>query len=238
MKKVRAFTLVELLVVVTIISLLVSILTPSLQRAKGLAKEAVCLTRLHGFMNAIYMYAGANRGRIPIGPDDPMSPPMPPLPYNTVASNQLWIGSLKTYNGCGGLIKAEIPTEDFFFCPGDTSGDPKEELEKLFDRGDEDAYGSYLYRQLDQAESPRLDSMGRNDDGLRVKVLILDMNSSMPGLPERSNHGGLKVNIAFIDGHATTHDNTDERFSLRRQDIVNPFARLDEILKEADRLGQ
>jgi len=53
----RAFTLIELLVVIAIISLLVSILLPSLNRAKSLAKEVLCLTRQKQIGTAIMMYA-------------------------------------------------------------------------------------------------------------------------------------------------------------------------------------
>jgi prepilin-type N-terminal cleavage/methylation domain-containing protein/prepilin-type processing-associated H-X9-DG protein len=52
----RCFTLIELLVVVAIISLLISILTPSLSRARQQAKATVCMTRLSEFMKALVMY--------------------------------------------------------------------------------------------------------------------------------------------------------------------------------------
>ena len=56
-KGLKGFTLIELLVVIAIISLLVSILLPSLTRAKELAKRAVCCSNLKGAGIAMYMYA-------------------------------------------------------------------------------------------------------------------------------------------------------------------------------------
>ncbi|MCK4343132.1 MAG: type II secretion system protein [Phycisphaerae bacterium] len=61
----RGFTLIELLVVVAIISLLMSILTPSLSRARQQAKSTVCLTRLREFMNGLTAYSNDNEFQLP-----------------------------------------------------------------------------------------------------------------------------------------------------------------------------
>ncbi|MBN1553958.1 MAG: type II secretion system protein [Phycisphaerae bacterium] len=62
----RGFTLIELLVVIAIISLLVSILLPSLTLAKELAKRAVCASQLRGIVTAAAMYASDDaQGNIP-----------------------------------------------------------------------------------------------------------------------------------------------------------------------------
>ena len=61
----RGFTLIELLVVIAIIALLVSILLPSLQQAKELARRAVCMSNLHGLGVTFHFYAEDNNGWMP-----------------------------------------------------------------------------------------------------------------------------------------------------------------------------
>ena len=63
--RLRAFTLIELLVVMAIISLLMSILTPSLSRARQQAKSTVCLTRMSEFMKALIMYGSDYDSQLP-----------------------------------------------------------------------------------------------------------------------------------------------------------------------------
>ena len=56
MRKASAFTLIELLVVIAIIALLVSILVPSLTRARDMARKAVCSTTMSSHGKAVAMY--------------------------------------------------------------------------------------------------------------------------------------------------------------------------------------
>jgi prepilin-type N-terminal cleavage/methylation domain-containing protein len=63
----RGFTLVELLVVIGIIAVLISILLPSLNKAREAAKRAQCLSNLRQFGQYLTLYANAYKGQIPIG---------------------------------------------------------------------------------------------------------------------------------------------------------------------------
>jgi prepilin-type N-terminal cleavage/methylation domain-containing protein/prepilin-type processing-associated H-X9-DG protein len=61
----RAFTLVELLVVIGIIAILIAILLPTLNRARENANKLKCLSNLRQVGMTFMLYANANKGRLP-----------------------------------------------------------------------------------------------------------------------------------------------------------------------------
>ncbi len=64
-RKWTGFTLIELLVVVAIIALLISILLPSLSRARAQGRDTVCKSNLHQFGLATNYYVQENRELLP-----------------------------------------------------------------------------------------------------------------------------------------------------------------------------
>ena len=68
-RKSKAFTLIELLVVIAIIALLVSILLPSLKRAKDLAKQAACSANMRAMGVSFAMYANESDDWLPAAID-------------------------------------------------------------------------------------------------------------------------------------------------------------------------
>ena len=232
-----AFTLIELLVVVAIIALLLAVLMPALSRARAQSKLSVCLANLRQIGAAIHEYGMQHSGAIPRGPASPL-PYFSEQSWDEWATNQVWIGFMREPNALGPLLANDLREPRVLFCPADDTNDPIEELDKLEHQPDEDAFCSYLYRQLDQTTRDRLEHLGFNGLEMPARALALDANSLGPGDLERTNHEARQVNILYLDSHASTVENREDVFSLRAQDYADFPAsvehRLNEILVAAD----
>jgi prepilin-type N-terminal cleavage/methylation domain-containing protein len=94
----RGFTLVELLVVVTIIAVLVGLLFPAVQRVRDSAARTQCQSNLKQIGLAIHGYAGANYGQLP--------PLISAPPTNNVPNQQNFFFSILPYLEQDNLYRA------------------------------------------------------------------------------------------------------------------------------------
>ena len=214
------FTLVELLVVVSIIALLIAILLPSLKGARAQAKQTLCLNNCHQMAIAMQQYSLDHRDHFPAsgGHGNPSEDP-----------EGWWLNILARY----------VNTPELFRCPEDKaknfvdwnvidwedfSQEEKDELE-------EQHWGSYALNYLFVKEpDPFCENMGRIRQPASAIVVseaptewkgadhthpekFLD---NWPELPKRllagDRHRG-QSNYIFADGHVE---------SLSYKNTLNP----------------
>ncbi len=96
MGKRRGFTLVELLVVISIIALLMAILMPALNRARELGRRAVCMGNLKQLALAWVMYADENDGDLVNGEagDWSRTRPNPTPPPTDIVIQPPWVSDI------------------------------------------------------------------------------------------------------------------------------------------------
>jgi prepilin-type N-terminal cleavage/methylation domain-containing protein len=114
----RAFTLVELLVVVAIIALLLALLTPALKRVKAESQKVACQSQLRGIHLAHSSRASDNRGEIAFLP-----------PNGRYGTTFLWqpyfygaFPNIDSWAGAGLLWRTDYITDPrILYCPANTS---------------------------------------------------------------------------------------------------------------------
>src|SRR6516162_6568794 len=98
--RLRAFTLVELLVVIGIIAVLVGILLPALSKARQQANVVACMSNLRTIGLAINMYASANGQYLPFGYwDGSPVPPGSPADFTKASDWRALLQSILTKQG-------------------------------------------------------------------------------------------------------------------------------------------
>ncbi|MBI1367733.1 MAG: prepilin-type N-terminal cleavage/methylation domain-containing protein [Planctomycetes bacterium] len=231
----RAFTLIELLVVIAIIALLISILLPSLAKARDVSKSVVCGTQLKQLYMAAVLYSYDYKSELP-GPREWVD--------NSIA----WFDSWKTPAAVtkGTLYKYTGQKDALYLCPKFIDVCPKG-VTPAFSYamniyfilpGQVGAKGWAGYPSLRRTtdvkhpaslmlfaeQNPWVTSYNGNamDDGLFAATL----DPKVPGPPFSdalaTYHNGAdldtgKGDAAFVDGHVATHS------ILETYDIATPI---------------
>ncbi len=114
----KAFTLVELLVVIAVVALLAALLIPAISRSKQKARQTGCISNLHQLGIALQNFVADNHaypsGSPPIGGD-----------LQTWLDQQTWIGQV-AHGGLGASqpISTNSLKSTVFHCPSDTDASP------------------------------------------------------------------------------------------------------------------
>lgn len=185
----KAFTLIELLVVIAIIALLVSILLPSLNRAKDLAKRVICSSNLHNVAIASVLYATEN--------NDAFAPRYYVWNPHHVRAEENKMGFQLAVDG------GYIPDINVLFCPADSY--TPEDFWPYLGNGIEEHYCSFAQREETRTDDFRLSNTG----GL---TFASDRFYHVPGSLNYypvSEHGD-GWNVVTFDGTARWQSKTDE----------------------------
>jgi prepilin-type N-terminal cleavage/methylation domain-containing protein len=104
----RAFTLIEMLVVIAIIAVLAALLIPALSAAKAKAKQSACISNLRQIYHGINLYL------------DDQSNGSPGNTNSTHTPFVSWTAYRQLINNYVGVKAASSPGDKVFACPADT----------------------------------------------------------------------------------------------------------------------
>jgi prepilin-type N-terminal cleavage/methylation domain-containing protein len=249
----RAFTLVELLVVIAIIAILAALLLPALAAAKANSKRIACISNLRQIGVAVRAYSMDYGGLIPYGPK--AQPVTTPFDFYTSTGAPTSLISLASGApvALGLMLSGALASQPrVLFCPG--SDQPLNDSAQLALVGVGQAQCSYYYRHagntnlFDTTGGPfvpdhiRLDNLGNNNYGQPIRALAIDTEFlcspalALFGVTPSTHHQQKFADILFSDGHAVTRPNASGQFTVNLPlgDSQQAFAMILGVLEQAD----
>lgn len=228
-----AFTLIELLVVIAIIALLLSIIAPSLRRAKEAAMRISCQANMKSLSQCMLMYAGDHSGRVPSGSTEGPSAWVnhAGLAYYNLNNDPAVEEQQKEAIRRGLLWPFCGETIDVFRCPTSRQGQARS-----YSMPDSFAYDQLSLLSTSGASESMLIKNLVVVRNTGTRMLFIDEGWATPAswsimykaqqwwdvVPERHASG---TNLSFIDGHTEYWKWQDERtrqFAREAAALENP----------------
>jgi len=208
----RAFTLVELLVVIGVVSILAAVLFPVLTQMQSRSKNAACQQNLRKIGQGMLQYASENNGHLPPHWADMGESP-----------SVVWYGMIAPYV-CGWNGDLSEPMSKDFFCPAVPQARNGQTYTSTAENGLGQTYGYNYYKLTQNAASQgTFRTFGINK--LSKIVLVADIPAvmqgeggvSLPGFMAQyllypgpavigDRHPGKTCNVVFADGHVEGRD--------------------------------
>ncbi len=196
----HGFTLVEIIVTISLVAILALMISTGAQRAGAASKRAGCITNLRQIGALIGVYAADHQGNWPFY----VQPTNPPLDNSTYSDSRNKVGS--QIMSAVGAIAPYINDNKIFFCPADKG------FYASYGQRDfkiNDAYSSYVTRGRNTIGSTA-NPLGRKLGAVAGYAIV---SCYFLGIPNNPNHPIChhkdRWPVLFGDGHVIVSDKPD-----------------------------